>query len=410
MAGALDGIRVLDLGRVLAGPYCATLLADLGAEVIRIEPCDVEDRRPEDWQNFQKKYPERLTPYGDVWGYAYLHRNKKAVSLNFMGRKEPNIKAREILWQLVKHADVAVHNFSLAAAQDMGITYDHFKQIKPDIIFAHVTGFGSTGPYKNRVGYDPVAKAMAGIMLLSGPPGPPMRDAISSVDFGTAMLTTIGVVSALYHRQKTGEGQMIETALLRTALQYAAGYISTWETAHLPHERAGNQPFGIGPSNTFQAKDGRWVYISMLGNRMWRRFCRFIGRENLATDPRLQNDWDRWLNRDITYPVVMEWVASQTAQEVFDAAQKIPIPCGLCYDITEVADDPHIKETGMLTEVPGPEGHKFVVTNPPLKMSATPPKIERPSPGKGEHNKEIYCGLLGYSPKDLKSWEKEGVI
>ncbi len=410
MAGALDGIRVLDLGRVLAGPFCATLLADLGAEVIRIEPDDVEDRRPEDWQNFQKKYPERLTPYGDVWSYAYLHRNKKAVSLNFMGRKECNVKAREILWQLVKHADVAVHNFSLAAAQDMGITYENFKKLKHDIIFAHVTGFGSTGPYKNRVGYDPVAKAMAGIMLLSGPPGPPVRDAVSTVDFGTAMLTAIGVVSALYHREKTGEGQMIETALLRTAVQYSSMYLSTWETAHLPHERAGNQPFGIGPSNTFQAKDGRWVYISMLGNRMWRRFCRFIGREDLATDPRLQNDWDRWLNRDITYPVVTEWVASQTAQEVFDAAQKIPIPCGICYDITEVASDPHIKETGMLTEVRGPEGHKFVVVNPPLKMSATPPKIERPSPGRGEHNKEIYCGLLGYSPKDLKSWEKEGVI
>jgi crotonobetainyl-CoA:carnitine CoA-transferase CaiB-like acyl-CoA transferase len=410
MAGALDGIRVLDLGRVLAGPYCATLLADLGAEVIRVEPCDIEDRRPEDWQTFQKKYPERLTSYGDVWGYAYLHRNKKAVSLNFMGRKEANIKAREILWQLVKHADVAVHNFSLTAAQDMGITYENFKKIRPDIIFAHVTGFGTTGPYKNRVGYDPVAKAMTGIMLLSGPPGPPMRDAISAVDFGTAMLTTIGVVSALYHRQKTGEGQMIETALMRTALQYAGSYVSTWETAHLPHERAGNQPFGIGPSNTFQAKDGRWVYISMLGNRMWRRFCRFIGREDLATDPRLQNDWDRWLNRDITYPVVTEWVASQTAQEVFDAAQKIPIPCGLCYDITEVANDPHIKETGMLTEVPGPEGHKFVVVNPPLKMSATPPKIERPSPAKGEHNQEIYCGLLGYSPEDLNRFEEEGII
>ncbi|UCH51967.1 MAG: CoA transferase [Chloroflexota bacterium] len=410
MTGALDGVRVLDLGRVLAGPFCATLLADLGAEVIRVEPDDVEDRRPEDWEGFQKKYPERLTPYGDVWSYAYLHRNKKAISLNIMGRKEANIKAREILWELVKHADVVVHNFSLQAAQDMGITYDNFKKIKPGIIFAHVTGFGSTGPYKNRVGYDPVAKAMAGIMLLSGPPGPPIRDAISTVDFGTAMLTTIGVVSALYHRQKTGEGQMIETALLRTALQYSSMYISTWETAHLPHERAGNQPFGIGPSNTFQAKDGRWVYISMLGNRMWRRFCRFIGREDLATDLRLQNDWDRWLNRDITYPVVTEWVASQTAQEVFDAAQKIPIPCGLCYDITEVAKDPHIKETGMLTEVPGPEGLKFVVVNPPLKMSATPPEIKRPSPAKGEHNEEIYCGLLGYSPAYLKKLEKEGVI
>lgn len=148
-----------------------------------------------------------------------------------------------------------------------------------------MTGFGSTGPYKNRVGYDPVAKALAGIMLLSGSPGPPMRDAISSVDFGTAMLTTIGVVSALYHRQKTGEGQMIETALLRTALQYSSMYISVWETARLPHERAGNQPFGIGPSNTFQAKDGRWVYISMLGNRMWRRFCRFIGRRTWLLTP-----------------------------------------------------------------------------------------------------------------------------
>jgi crotonobetainyl-CoA:carnitine CoA-transferase CaiB-like acyl-CoA transferase len=410
MAGALEGVRVLDLGRVLAGPYSATLLADLGAEVIRVEPCDIEDRRPEDWENFKQKYPERLTPYGDVWGYAYLHRNKKAISLNFMGRKEPNIKAREILWELVKHCDVTVHNFSLQAAQDMGITYDNFKTIKSDIIFAHVTGFGSSGPYKNRVGYDPVAKALAGIMLLSGSPGPPMRDAISSVDFGTAMLTTIGVVAALYHRQKTGEGQMIETALLRTALQYAGGYISTWETAGLPHERAGNQPYGIGPSNTFQAKDGRWVYISMLGNRMWRRFCRFIGREDLATDPRLQNDWDRWLNRDITYPVVTEWVSSQTAEEVFAAAQKIPIPCGICYDITEVANDPHIKETGMLTEVPGPDGIKFVVTNPPLKMSATPPKIERPSPAKGEHNEEIYCGLLGYSRDDLDKLEAEGVI
>ena len=410
MAGALDGVRVLDLGRVLAGPYSATLLADLGAEVIRVEPCDVEDRRPEDWEKFKQKYPERLTHYGDVWGYAYLHRNKKAISLNFMGRKEANVKARKILNELVKHADVVVHNFSLGAAQDMGITYDNFKAIKPDIIFAQVTGFGSTGPYKNRVGYDPVAKAMAGIMLLSGPPGPPIRDAISYVDFGTAMLTTIGVVTALYHRQKTGEGQMIETALLRTALQYAGSYILAWETARLPHERAGNQPFGIGPSNTFQTKDGRWVYISMLSNRIWRRFCRFIGREDLATDPRLQNEWDRWLNRDITYPVVTEWVASQTVEEVMATAQKIPIPCGICYEINEVAKDPHIKETGMLTEVPGPDGTKFLVTNPPLKMSATPPKIERPSPGKGEHNKEIYCGLLDYSHEDLKKLEEEGVI
>jgi crotonobetainyl-CoA:carnitine CoA-transferase CaiB-like acyl-CoA transferase len=411
MPGALDGIRVVDLGRVLAEPYSAALLADLGAEVIRVEgSAGAWDRRPEDWETFMQKYPNQVAPTGDGWSFINFNRNKKAISLNFEGRGEANIKAREILKELVRHCDVVMENFSPRTAEAMGITYDNLRAIKPDIIFAHVSAFGSSGPYSHRPGYDPVAKAMAGIMMISGPPGPPVRDAISYVDYGTALLTTVGVLTALYHRQRTGQGQMIETALLRTALMYSSSFITQWETAGIRHERVGNQPFGVGPSNAFQAKDGRWVYIGMMGNQIWRRFCRFIGREDLATDPRLQNDWDRWLHRDITYPVVTEWVASQTAEEIVAAAEKIPIPCGFCYEITEVAHDPHIKETGMLTEVPCPDGTKVLVSSSPLLMSATPPKIERSFPAVGEHNEEIYCGLLGYSRKDLVRFKKEGII
>lgn len=411
MAGALDGIRILDLGRVLAEPYSGALLADLGAEVIRVEGSEgAWDRHPEDWETFIQKYPNQVAPTGDGWGFINFNRNKKAISLNFEGRGEANIKAREILKELVRHCDVVMENFNPRTAEALGITYDNLKAIKPDIIFAHVSAFGSSGPYSHRPGYDPVAKAMSGIMMISGPPGPPVRDAISYVDYGTALLTAVGVLTALYHRQRTGQGQMIETALLRTALMYSSSFITQWETAGIHHERVGNQPFGVGPSNAFQAKDGRWVYIGMMGNQIWRRFCRFIGREDLATDPRLQNDWDRWLHRDITYPAVTEWVASQTAEEVVAAAEKIPIPCGFCYEITEVAHDPHIKETGMLTEVPCPDGTKVVLSSSPLLMSATPLKIERSFPAVGEHNEEIYCGLLGYSRKDLVRFKKEGII
>ncbi len=397
MAKPLDGIRVLDLGRYIASPFCGMLLADLGAEVIRVERSSGGEDR----------YTGLLTASGDSFGFVNQNRNKKAISLNF----EKNEKAREILSELVRHADVVIENFSTQAAEAMGITYDKLRKARPDIIFAHVSAFGATGPYRHRLGFDQVAKAMSGSMAVSGFPGPPIREQLSHVDYGTASLTAVGVMAALYHRQKTGQGQQIDTALLQTAVTYMAPYISEWETDRKPREQVGNRVYWHGPSDLYQTKDKKWVVLSLVSNPIWRRFCRFIGREDLAADPRFYNDLARWEHRDIIDPVVKEWVASLTAEEVITTAEKIPIPCGICYQHTEVARDPQVKALEMLTDVPTPDGKsQVVVTSIPLKMSATPLRIERSFPAIGQHNEEIYCGLLGYGREDLARLKEEGVI
>jgi len=397
MAGPLDGIRVLDLGRFIASPFCGMLLADLGAEVIRVErSTGGEDR-----------HTGPLTPTGDSYGFVNQNRNKKAISLNF----ERNEKAREILTELIKLSDILVENFSPEAAKAMGITYDNLKEIKPDIIFAHVSAFGSTGPYSHRLGFDQVAKAMSGSMAVSGFPGPPIREQPSHIDYGTATLSALGVVAALYHRQRTGQGQMIDTTLLQTAITYMAPYISEWETGKKAREQVGNRVYWHGPADLYQTKDGKWVMISLISNPIWRRFCRFIGREDLATDPRFHNDLARWEHRNMLDPVVKEWVASQTAEEVIATAEKIPIPCGICYQNTEAAHDPQVKAREMLTQVPAYDGSgEVVVTGIPLRMSGTPTRIERSFPAIGQHNEEIYCGLLGYSREDLTRLKDEGII
>ncbi|MDD4876070.1 MAG: CoA transferase [Dehalococcoidales bacterium] len=397
MPGLLDGIRVLDLGRFVACPFCGMLLADLGAEVIRVErSVGAEDR-----------HMGLLSPSKDSYLFVNQNRNKKAISLNF----ERNDKAKEILAKLVKHTDIVIENFSPEAAESMGITYDNFKKIKPDIIFAHISGFGSTGPYSHRIGFDMIAKAISGSMSISGFPGDPSRDQIYYVDYSTACFTTIGVLAAIYHRQRTGQGQMINTDLLQTAITYMAPYIGEWETGKKLRQQAGNRGYWLGPCDLYQTKDGKWVMLAIITNSIWRRFCRFINREDLIDDPRFHNDLTRWEHRDIIDPIVKQWVASQTAEEIIATTEKIPIPCGICHDITEVANDPQVKEQEMLTEVPSPDGtNKILVTNSPLQMSETPLKIERSFPSIGQYNKEIYSELLGYSDEYLNKLKEEGVI
>jgi len=397
MAGPLDEIRVLDLGRFVACPFCGMLLADLGAEVIRVErSVGAEDR-----------HIGLLTPSGDSYTFVNQNRNKKAISLNF----ERNDKAKEILNELVKHSDAVIENFSPEAAKAMGITYDNLKTLKPDIIFAHISGFGPTGPYSHRIGLDFVAKAMSGSMSISGFPGDPCRDQVYYVDYSTACLATVGVLAALYHRQRTGQGQMIDTALLQTAVTYMAPFIGEWETGKKLREQIGNRAYWLGPCDFYKTKDGRWVMLAIITNSIWRRFCRFIGREKLASDPKFHNDLARWEHRSTLDPIVSQWVASQTAEEVIAAAEKIPIPCGICYNHTEVAHDPQVKALEMLTEVSTPDGNsKVLVTNSPFRMSETPLKIERSFPAVGQYNEEIYCGLLGYSHDDLVNLKEEEVI
>jgi crotonobetainyl-CoA:carnitine CoA-transferase CaiB-like acyl-CoA transferase len=204
---------------------------------------------------------------------------------------------------------------------------------------------------------------------------------------------------------------MIDTALLQSAVTYMAPYIGEWETGKKLREQIGNRTHWIGPSDLYKAKDGKWVMLSIFPDNIWRRFCRFIDREELTTDPRFQTDWDRWEHRDILDPVVSEWVASQTAEEVIAASEKIPIPAGICYEVAEVAHDPQVKAREMLVEVPTPDGNsKVLITGTPIKLSGTPLKIERSYPAIGQHNEEIYGRFLGYSREDLAKLKEDGVI
>jgi crotonobetainyl-CoA:carnitine CoA-transferase CaiB-like acyl-CoA transferase len=335
------------------------------------------------------------------------NRNKKAISLNI----ERSDRAREILNELVKRSDVVIENFSPEAAKAFGITYENLKAIKTDIIFAHVSAFGSTGPYSHRLGFDPIGKAMSGSLSVSGFPGPPTKEQSPHVDYLTGCLTALGVVSAVYHRDRFGEGQMIDTALLQSAVTFMAPIISEWETGKKRRVQTGNRIPWMGPNDVYQTKDGKWIVLVLITDGIWKRFCKFIGRDDLLDDPRFHNELSRSKHHDILDPVVSEWVSSQTAEELTVAAEKIPIPCALCYEQTEVAGDSQVQFLEMLAEVPAPDGKsKATVTGIPLRMSGTPLKIERSFPMVGEHNEEIYCDILGFTLDDLVRLKEEGVI
>jgi crotonobetainyl-CoA:carnitine CoA-transferase CaiB-like acyl-CoA transferase len=388
---------VIDLGRFVACPFCGMLLADLGAEVIRVERSVGGPDRTLGLQ----------APWGDGYSFMNQNRNKKAISLNI----ERSDRAREILNELVKRSDVVIENFSPEAAKAFGITYENLKAIKTDIIFAHVSAFGSTGPYSHRLGFDPIGKAMSGSLSVSGFPGPPTKEQSPHVDYFTACLTALGVVSAIYHRERFGEGQMIDTALLQSAVTFMAPIIGEWETGKKRRVQTGNRIPWLGPNDVYQTKDGKWIVLVLITDGIWKRFCKFIGRDDLLDDPRFHNELSRSKYHDILDPVVSEWVSSQTAEELMVTAEKIPIPYALCYKQTEVAGDPQVQALDMLVEVPSPDRKsKVMVTGIPLRMSGTPLKIERSFPMVGEHNEEIYCDILGFTLDDLVRLKEQEVI
>ena len=258
MAGSLDGIRVLDLGSFVSCPFCGMLLADLGAEVIRVEkPTGGEDR-----------FLGLLTSSGDSYSFVNPNRNKKGVSLNFN-----NEKGRHILNELVKRSDVVLENLSPNLVKITGIKYTNFKAIKPDIIYARVTAFGPTGPYRHRIAFDRIARAMSGAISISGFPDNPCCEQTYYVDYGTASLTAVGVLAALYHRERTGQGQLIDTSLLQTGVTYMAPFIGEWETGKVSRKRIGNRGYWYGPYDVYETKDGRRVFLGAVTDPVWKSFC-----------------------------------------------------------------------------------------------------------------------------------------
>jgi crotonobetainyl-CoA:carnitine CoA-transferase CaiB-like acyl-CoA transferase len=399
MQRVLEDIRVLDFGRFISCPYCGMILADMGAEVIRVDrPGGEEDRTH-----------SLIGPDGNNLSFPSYARNKKGITLN-LSKNKP--EAREILDSLVKQCDVVIHNFTPAAAEFMGLSYDRLSAIKPDIILTAISCFGDEGPYRNRTGFDFIAQAMSGAMNCGGfSDKPPIRAFFNPMDYGTALAAAVGTLLALRHRDKTGEGQMVDLALLRTALSFTAPIIAEKEVLGRSRPMIANRAPYLTTTDLFECRDG-FVFIASIMNSIWRRLARLIGHEELINDPELNNDLSRFEHRDKIDPLVADWIRVRTVEQVLAEMESAHIPCSPYYELGQVSRDPHVQETGMLPlidmEVPGLK--PLPVSPNPIKLSKTPGRIETRAPRPGEHNLEIYGRLLGHSKETLDKLAEKGII
>lgn len=398
MTRVLEGVRVLDFGRFIAAPYCGMILADMGAEVIRIDrPGGEEDRRV----GLKASNGENLS-------YPSYARNKKCISLNVLTKDAP----RDVLEDLVRISDVFLHNFSPGAIKAFSLTYDDIKAIKPDIIYTGISCYGSTGPYCDRVGFDQIAQTFSGAAALNGYEGDdPLRAALPWVDYSTALCATVGTLLALRHRDATGEGQMVDCALLQTAMSFIAPMVAEAEVLGKERPRIGNRSAYLGPTDLYKCRDG-YVYVATTMEGMWRRMMKIVGHEEMLDNPDFDTDIKRFDRRDEVDPLVAGWIERHTVEEVVATMDENRIPCGVYHSTADVASDPHVQARKMLEymDLGEPGLERVPICGIPIRLSATPGEVRDVAPKVGEHNDKYYRDMLGYSDEKLALLRESGYI
>lgn len=397
MAELLHGIRVLDFARYRAGPTCGQMLGDMGAEVIRVERPGGEDDR-------------QLSPFAAGGQSSYLMftgRNKKGITLNL--RKQ---RGKQILEELVRRSDVVIENFGPEVNKRIGLDYESLRKIKHDIVVVSVSAFGQYGPYARRLGFDAIAQAMSGLMWITGfPQGLPLKAGVNFVDTTTGIYGALGALYALYHRERTGEGQSVDVSLIDSAVSFVESIPAEYEVAHEIRPQVGNAHTYSGPYDAYKAKDG-YFFLGVVGNTTWRKLIKMMDREELANDPRFQTDYDRAQpeSRQFFTDWFNGWAAEKTVDEVVNQFNEAGVPCARVNTIPEVTADPHIRAREMLVETEHPEVGKVPLIGIPIKLSKTPGRIKTTVPALGEHNEEVYCGLLDYTDQELSQLKEEGVV
>lgn len=395
MPGVLDGVRVLDLGRYIAGPLCGALLADLGAEVIRIERVGGGEDRAQ--------YP--LSEDADS-GAAFLafNRNKKSLTLN-----PGSPKGREVMKKLVASADIVLVNMPLPAIAKLGLDYESLKAIKDDIILLHTSAFGNEGPYAERVGFDGIGQVMSGTVYLSGRPGDPMKSVVCWVDVSTAMFNAYGALAALMHRKATGEGQKVETNLLRSALNLSAVQILEQGVIERNRQATGNRMQAGGPGDVVPTKDG-WVIVQIAGDNLFRRWAKLMGDEDKwLSDPRFRTEQGRGDNGEPLSARTAEFTRNLTTNEALALFAEHKIPAGPLLSPQQVLDDPHVQAVNLFRPVDYPGLPKPApMVEPGARFSAFEVPVRR-APTIGEHTDEVLLGL-GYGEAEIEALRIEGVI
>jgi crotonobetainyl-CoA:carnitine CoA-transferase CaiB-like acyl-CoA transferase len=396
MAGVLEGIRVLDFGRYIAGPFCAALLADLGAEVIRIERIGGgEDRH---------FIPVGAGPEGGGAMFLAMNRNKLGMTLDPAAEK-----GREIVRKLVATADIVVANLPPAVLRALALDLDSLRRVKPDIILVTVTGFGAGGPLSEKHGFDGIGQAMCGAVYLSGTPQQPIAIKLPWVDFGTACLSAFGAVAALLERQKSGRGQKVEGALLRTAVAFANATLIEQALTQVNRTAILNRGFNSAPADYFRTKDG-WIVVTVIGQPMFRRWARLLGEEHWLADPRFATDQSRADHGEIISARMAQWCAERTSAEALAALEQAQIVAGEVYSPQRALADMHIRAARLLEERTYPGLAQSVPLAPtPIELSETPGAYRRPAPRLGEHT-DMILKSLGYGADAIAALRAEGVI
>ena len=394
MSGILEGVKVLDFGRYIAGPFCGALLADYGAEVIRIERVSGSEDR----------YVTPVTEDGQGAMFLQLNRNKMGLTLN-----PTKDKGREIVRRLVENSDIVIANLPEQTLKSMGLDYDDLKLINPGIILTSNTAFGTTGPYAERVGFDGVAQAMSGAMDMTGQPDQPTKAYAPYVDFCSASLAAFGTLLAYLEKQKTGKGQRVQTSLLQTALTTTNSLLIEQEILNVNRVASMNRAQTSGPSDTFKTKDG-WILVQTVGGPLFERWVKLMGEENWLNDERFNDDLSRGENGELISARMSDWCAERTSQEAIQALESSRIPVGEVLKAKETLNEEHILKKGSFIKMKYPTMDKeYSVVGPAIELSENPGQIKTRSPELGEHNVEILSGL-GYTQDDIEQFKIDRII
>lgn len=395
MGGALEGVRIIDLSRVLAGPFCTMILGDLGAEVIKIEHCEKGDET----RSWGPPFVNGESAY-----YLCANRNKQSMTLNLKTEK-----GREIFRRLVASGDVVVQNFKTGTLEKINLSFEQLKETNPSLIMASITGFGLTGPYKDLPGYDYIIQAMSGLMSITGEDeGSPMKVGIAIADVLTGLYTCIGILGALQHRNKTGEGQGIDISLLDCGISSLINVASNYLCSGVNPVRMGNQHPNIVPYQVFSVSDGEFV-IAVGNDDQFQRFTRVIGCPELAERKEFIDNEARLRNKDELISVCEDLLKTKTKLEWKEQFDAVGIPSGPIHTIAEMFADPQVQAREMVIEMEHPLIPNLKLTGSPLKLSKTKVTMKKHPPLHGEHT-NLVLNEIGYSEEEIENFKKNNII
>ena len=399
----LQGIRVLDISRALAGPFCTMMLGDLGADVIKVErPGRGDESRS--WGPPFVGEPSETYP-GESTYYLSANRSKRSLTVNM---KSP--AGQKIIKQLAAVSDVLVENYVTGSLDKMGLGYEHLHELNPRLVYCSISGYGRTGPYADKGGYDFILQAEGGIMGITGPvEGPPFRVGVSLIDITTGMFASTAILAALRARDTTGTGQLLDLSLLNSSAAILANVASNYLIGGVEPKRMGHAHFNIAPYEVFRARD-RWLTLGALSPLQWENLCKVVDRPQIIADPLFASNQDRVANREQLAMVLNEAFAARDAKEWIDELHQVGIPSGVINNVADVFNHPQAEARELKIELDHPTAGRIGFPGYPYKFSETPAHAHRPPPLLGEHTEEVLVELLNYSQEDVKELQAQGAI